>query len=86
MQYIENILSICKNIYDQSSATNKEKEMLKEYPHMFVFGCLMDSQINSDKAWEIPYLIVCMKEIPYNGFINFHNEFINVYKCLYYAK
>ena len=57
MQYIENILSICKNIYDRNSATNYEKKMLKEYPHMFVFGCVMDSQINSDKAWKIPYLI-----------------------------
>jgi len=29
---------------------------------------------------------VCMKDIPYSGFINFHNEFIKVHKCLYYTK
>ena len=31
-------------------------------------------------------LSVCMKDIPYSGFINFHNEFIKVHKCLYYTK
>ena len=29
---------------------------------------------------------VCMKDIPYSGFINFHNEFISLHKCLYYTK
>ena len=33
-----------------------------------------------------PYSSVCMKDIPYSGFISFHNEFIKVHKCLYYTK
>jgi uncharacterized HhH-GPD family protein len=34
---------------------------LKNYPHAFVFGCLMDRQMKAENAWLIPYKIA--KEI-----------------------
>jgi len=30
---------------------------LKDYPHAFVFGCLMDRQMKAENAWLIPYKI-----------------------------
>jgi len=27
---------------------------LKDYPHAFVFGCIMDRQMKAEKAWLIP--------------------------------
>ncbi len=34
---------------------------IEEYSHLFVLGCIMDRQINSERAWEIPYQL--MKEL-----------------------
>lgn len=30
---------------------------LKEYPHAFVLACIMDSMINAEEAWLIPYKV-----------------------------
>lgn len=30
---------------------------LEKYPHAFVLACLMDRQINAERAWGIPYAI-----------------------------
>ena len=30
---------------------------LEKYPHAFVLACLMDKQINAERAWEIPYKV-----------------------------
>ncbi|MDR1785684.1 MAG: hypothetical protein LBR23_04380 [Spirochaetaceae bacterium] len=30
---------------------------LEHFPHAFVLGCLMDRQIQAEKAWEIPYKV-----------------------------
>jgi len=40
----------------------------------------------SDNLYKILRQNVCVKDIPYSVFINFHNEFIKVHKCLYYTK
>lgn len=52
---------------------------LDHYPHAYVLACLMDRQIKSEKAWEIPYRIcdllgTCelkeLAEIPENVYID----------------
>ena len=30
---------------------------IEDYPHLFVFGCIMDRQIKYGKAWRIPYRV-----------------------------
>ena len=30
---------------------------IEEYPHLFVFACIMDKQMKAEKAWEIPIKI-----------------------------
>jgi len=35
----------------------KIKALHQTYPHLFVLCCLMDRQINAEKAWHIPYEI-----------------------------
>ena len=39
---------------------------IKDYPHLFVLACLMDKQIDANRAWAIP-VIVC-KELCQNDF------------------
>lgn len=36
---------------------NKFLNDLENYPHAFVLACLMDRQINAERAWAIPYKI-----------------------------
>lgn len=36
---------------------NKFLNDLKNYPHAFALACLMDRQINAERAWAIPYKI-----------------------------
>jgi len=49
--------------YEKINFTEDEKEAndllnnLKEFPHAFVLGCIMDRRIKSGKAWIIPYKI-----------------------------
>ena len=42
-------------VYDEEQ--NKFLNDLKNYPHAFVLACLMDRQINAERAWAIPYKI-----------------------------
>ena len=44
----------------ETEFTKKANELLRnieKYPHAFVLGCLMDSGIDADVAWAIPYRV-----------------------------
>ena len=65
-------------------ALNKANELLRnieKYPHAFVLGCLMDSGIDADVAWAIPYR-VC-EELGTFEIYNLYNvneqEYVNMF-------
>lgn len=51
------IIGVCKDFYNKSRANYEDVELYGKYPHLFVFGCVMDKQIKADKAWQIPILV-----------------------------
>ena len=54
-EYTKKIVEIADAHYREiAGQTHKRDEEFIKYPHLFVFGCVMDSQINADKAWKIP--------------------------------
>ncbi len=45
---------------------------LKNYPHAFVIGCIMDRQYNATKAWSIPHkLSIILKSFDIHKLLNF---------------
>lgn len=66
MDKIELLIEKSKKLFKEDKAivhlVNDEKQNkflndLKNYPHAFVLACLMDRQINAERAWAIPYKI-----------------------------
>ncbi|MGE9986573.1 hypothetical protein [Desulfovibrio sp. SGI.169] len=51
------------HIIEVEPEAQKLIEDLQNYPHAYVFSCLMDRQISAKKAWEIPYKIKCSLKI-----------------------
>ena len=54
---------------------------IKEYPHFFALGCVMDSQIKADKAWLIPYKV--SEEINSTDFNDFKNTGLQELKDIF---
>lgn len=54
---INEMLKICKDIYDSYQSKKEDTILYEKHPHLFVLGCVMDSQIDADKAWNIPKLV-----------------------------
>lgn len=42
---------------DDEEINRKTREHIDEFPHLYVLCCLMDKQINADRAWRIPYTV-----------------------------
>ena len=53
-------------------------DSFEPYPHVFVLCCLMDRQVNADKAWRIP-LDICNK-------LGYDIEVLNGYAVDYYEE
>ena len=53
---INEMLKIRKDIYDSYEPNKEDINLYKRHPHLFALGCVMDSQIDADKAWSIPKL------------------------------
>lgn len=46
-----------KIVYDSAKASDTELTEFKHKPHFFVLYCVMNSQINYERAWGIPYVV-----------------------------
>lgn len=58
-KYINKILKIANERYEKACKheLNEKEKIQMQYPHLFVLGCVMDSQIDFERAWEIPFTI-----------------------------
>ena len=66
-EYKKKIVEIADAEYKKiAGKAHKRDEDFIKYPHLFVLGCVMDSQINAEKAWKIPYQIA--EELGGKGF------------------
>lgn len=48
--YINEIIRISQEVYDNEKATSVQIELYNKYPHLFVLACVMDRQIYADRA------------------------------------
>ena len=53
-EYINEIIRISQDVYDKEKATPVQIHLYNSYPHIFVLACVMDRQIDADRAWQIP--------------------------------
>lgn len=53
-EYINEIIRISQDVYDNEKATPVQIDLYNSYPHIFVLACVMDRQIDADRAWQIP--------------------------------
>ncbi len=74
----EKLLEIAKEDYKNKDGTshlvddedqNIFLNNMKDFPHAFVLGCVMDKQIKAERAWTIPYKV-------YQELGNFEIEFL----------
>ena len=72
---------LAKDVYDSSTADEVGLQDLKNRPHFFVLGCVMDSQIKYEKAWAIPSIIA--KELGDDSFEAFASKPLEYYSALF---
>ena len=57
-EYKKKIVAVANEYYkDIVGKEHKEDKNFIKYPHLFLLGCVMDSQMSAKKAWEIPNII-----------------------------
>lgn len=54
---IKKLIEMAQEKYDRSSADADALQEFQKHPHIFVLGCVMDSQINYERAFSIPRVI-----------------------------
>ena len=58
-KYVDEVVFIAQQRYNKClnrKLTQAEKDQWI-YPHLFVLGCVMDSQIDYERAWHIPFIV-----------------------------
>jgi endonuclease III len=76
---LEKNLTLCDEIefVPNNKLANELLLNLTDYPHAFVFGCLMDRQIPAEKAWVIPYNLKQYLEQEYSLSFEFETLYLN---------
>ena len=72
-----------KNIeFTKNKEPDKLLNNLKDFPHAFVFACVMDRQIKAERAWLIPYEISEeIKSFEFSTLLRFNQEdMIEIFK------
>lgn len=75
---------LSKQVYDSSKANEKNICDLKNRPHLFFLGCVMDRQIKYEKAWAIPHIVA--SEIGDDSFKAFSEKSLEYYISLFQIK
>ena len=87
-EYIDEIIRISKEVYDNEKATPVQIDLYNSYPHLFVLGCVMNRQIDADRAWQIPLKVA--EEIgskSFNAFLLKDKEYyINLFNIKNYHR
>lgn len=71
VQYTNKIISLAQKRYDSclNKTLNQYEKDQMDYPHLFVLGCVMDSQIDYTRAWKIPFIVADeLKSKDFNAF------------------
>ena len=86
--YINEIIRISQEVNDNEKATPVQIELYNKYPHLFVLVCVMDRQIDADRAWGI-LLKVAEKLEPksFDAFLSKDKEYyINLFNTKKYHR
>lgn len=57
MELFNDKKTIQRHKFADNAEADKYLSNIKEYPHLYVLGCLMDRGIKAERAWIIPYLV-----------------------------
>ncbi|MCL2318404.1 MAG: hypothetical protein FWC44_05085 [Methanomassiliicoccaceae archaeon] len=80
----DEFVRIANDVYSASAVSQNGLSDLKERPHFFVLGCVMDSQIKYEKAWAIPQIVA--KELGDDSFGAFAEKPQEFYTDLFQSK
>jgi len=80
----DEFVRIANEVYSASAVSQNSLSDLKERPHFFVLGCVMDSQIKYEKAWAIPQIVA--NELGDDSFRAFAEKPLEYYSELFQSK
>lgn len=61
--------------FSKDEEVNRVMNDIDNYPHIFVLSCVMDRQINAERAWRIPVVVSkIINDLSFNGFFKLTEE------------
>ena len=54
---VQKLISLCQKRYEQAKQNPVRLQDFDKYPHLFVLVCIMDRQIKTERACNIPYVV-----------------------------